>query len=199
MITETAPSPIHGWLRRVGEALQGFDVDAAERLRATLANLGNTVRPVTAAMSPTCDWLAATLGARPPRTAVLIDALVPLIPRLYWQEGPRPGAPAGFDGGYAYVLLTGPDGQIHSDDCRVGLYLQRPGLHYPAHAHEAEEFYLVLSGTADWRAGDRSFAAAPGQLIHHAPGEPHEMTTHEAPLLAFFAWLGKIEGDYWFL
>jgi dimethylpropiothetin dethiomethylase len=160
--------------------------------------LGAAVRPRGAIRTATCDWLDAALAAVPPETVALRDALAPAAATAEWREGPRPGAPAGFDGGYAYVALVGPGGQVPSPDCRIGLYLQRPGLHYPAHAHDAEELYFIVSGTADWQAGKRRFAAAPGQLIHHAPAERHTMTTGDAPLLAIFVWLGDIEGRYWF-
>lgn len=169
------------------------------RLVSAMDDLGPVFQPVEAVRAASCDWLDAALAAAPPETEGLRDALAPVTATAEWREGPRPGAPAGFDGGYAYVALVGPDGQIPSSECRLGLYLQRPGLHYPPHAHDAEELYLIVSGTADWQAGDRRFKAVPGQLIHHAPAMPHVMATGEVPLLAIWAWLGDIEGRYWFL
>lgn len=176
--------------------------DAAEpvaRLVSALERLGPVSRPVAPVRAASCDWLDAALTAAPPETEGLRDALAPVAATAEWREGPRPGAPLGFDGGYAYVALVGPDGQIPSPECRLGLYLQRPGLHYPPHAHDAEELYFIVSGTADWQAGDRRFAAVPGQVIHHAPAMPHVMVTGDAPLLAIWAWIGDIEGRYWFL
>ena len=29
-------------------------------------------------------------------------------------------------------------------NCVVGFYVQAPGVDYPAHAHDAEEWYLIL-------------------------------------------------------
>lgn len=180
-------------------ALQAHDSEPAVRLNAAVDRLGQEFQPVEAIRTATCDWLDTALAAAPPETAALVDAVAPVTAMAEWREGPRAGAPEGFDDGYAYVALVGPGGQIPAPDCRVGLYLQRPGLHYPAHAHDAEELYFILSGTADWQAGERRFTAAPGHLIHHAPAETHVMATGKAPLLAFFAWLGDIEGRYWFL
>jgi mannose-6-phosphate isomerase-like protein (cupin superfamily) len=174
-------------------------MEPVARLVSALDDLGPAFQPVEAARAASCEWLDAALAAAPPETEALRDALEPVTGMAEWREGPRPGAPAGFEGGYAYVALVGPDGQIPSSECRLGLYLQQPGLHYPPHAHDAEELYFIVSGTADWQAGDRRFEAMPGQLIHHAPGEPHIMATGEAPLLAIFVWLGEIEGRYWFL
>ena len=30
------------------------------------------------------------------------------------------------------------------ENCVVGFYVQAPGVDYPAHAHDAEEWYLIL-------------------------------------------------------
>jgi mannose-6-phosphate isomerase-like protein (cupin superfamily) len=191
-------------VRRMLGALRGAlnghgGTEPVARLVSALDRLGAAFRPVAPVRSASCDWLDAALAAAPPETEGLRDALAPVAAMAEWREGPRPGAPEGFDGGYAYVALVGPDGQIPSSECRLGLYLQQPGLHYPPHAHDAEELYFIVSGTADWQAGDRRFKAAPGQLIHHASAEPHVMATGETPLLAIFVWLGDIEGRYWFL
>ena len=159
------------------------------RLVSAMGRLGPAFSPVEPVRAASCDWLDAALAAAPPETEGLRDALAPVAAMAEWREGPAEGAPEGFDGGYAYVSLVGPDGQVPSSECRIGLYLQRPGLYYPSHAHDAEELYFIVSGTADWQAGDRRFMAAPGRLIHHAPAMPHVMVTGDAPLLAIWAWL----------
>lgn len=180
-------------------ALRGNDSEPAERLASAMDGLCVSFEPFEAALTPTCEWLESALAAAPPETEWLRDAIAPLARIAEWREGPRPGGPDWFDGGYAFFVLVGPDGRIPSPDCRIGLYLQRPGLPYPPHAHEAEELYLVISGTADWQAGERRFLARPRQLIHHEPGVPHSMHTGDEPFLAIFVWLGELEGRYWFL
>ncbi len=47
----------------------------------------------------------------------------------------------------------GPDGRFFNSKIILGLFLLGPNTHYPAHAHPAEEFYLILSGTAKWQIG----------------------------------------------
>jgi hypothetical protein len=64
-----------------------------------------------------------------------------------------------------------------------------PATHYPRHRHEAEEWYLPLSGTAAWQQGDADWRdRPPGTLIHHAGNEPHAMRTGAGPLLALYLW-----------
>lgn len=144
------------------------------------------------------DILAAAIGAAPPETKPLAAMIKALAEHVTWCEGPREGAPAGLEGGYAYSILVGPGGHVDAPDCRMGVYLQPANVHYPGHAHDAEEFYLIVSGSADWTAGERRFTAEPGHVIHHAPAESHVMTTTGSALLGCWAWQGDIGGEYWF-
>lgn len=179
---------------RLGE----FESEPGERLQQAIGAVGGEHRPVAPVKTESCAWLETAISARPAVTASLIDAFAPLADLALWKEGPRDGAPDGFSEAYAYATLIGFDGLIETDDCRCGLYIQRPGVYYPAHAHDAEELYFILSGEADWQAGERRFTARPGLLIHHAPAEPHIMVTGDQPLLAIFAWLGAVDGRFWY-
>ncbi len=100
--------------------------------------------------------------------------------------------------------VAGREGVVDAPDLRVGLYIQAPGVDYPSHAHDAEELYLVLAGTARWQRGwggsDEPFTAAPpGETRHHRAAEPHAMITGDQPLLALWVWRGAIDGRYWFV
>ena len=81
----------------------------------------------------------------------------------------------------------------------MGFYLQNQNIDYPPHAHEAEEFYLILSGHGSWQIGNSWDDATPGSIFHHQPGESHRMITESEPLLAIWIWTGLIEGRYWFV
>ncbi len=96
----------------------------------------------------------------------------------------------------AFCQIIGPGGLIHSDDMRAGLFLQQPNLYYPFHSHEAEELYLIVSGTAEWRTPDMPFAPRRvGQFAHHPSWVPHAMQTASEPLLAMWSWIGNIEAQ----
>ena len=53
----------------------------------------------------------------------------------------------------------------------------------PAHAHayDAEEWYLVLSGRAEWQIGDDVYQAEEGTIFHPPPTAGHRMLTFETP------------------
>lgn len=101
--------------------------------------------------------------------------------------------PEAIRGRNAYAELVGPEGPFLCEHCRFGFYLQAPECLYPAHAHAAEELYLILGGAAEWRLDDaESFVPPVPGLIHHLPWQKHAMRTGRTPLLAMWAWLGDI-------
>jgi hypothetical protein len=92
---------------------------------------------------------------------------------------------------YGWAELLGPYGLFASDTTRLGFLLLGRDTLYPAHAHAAEEVYLVLAGTADWQKGAEPWRPMPpGATIQHTPHLPHAMRTATEPLLAMYLWWG---------
>ena len=121
-----------------------------------------------------------------------------LSEQVQWHQASR-GIPEIFEGGYFYSLIIGDSGLFQSKKIRMGLFLQNPNVDYPSHAHEAEEYYLILSGHGSWQIGNNWYDAIPGSICHHQPGASHRMITKSEPLLAIWIWTGAIEGRYWFV
>ena len=115
---------------------------------------------------------------------------------LPWQASPAADRqPGDLAATKAVVTLLAPEGPILAPDLRFGLFYQAPDVYYPLHAHEAAETYTILSGTALWQAGDRRFALAPGEAVHHPPNLPHAMRAGPAGFLAIWRWSGDIGFD----
>ena len=126
------------------------------------------------------------------------DYTARLSKQLQWHQASR-GGPELFEGGYSFSVIIGDSGLVPSKKIRMGLFLQNQNVDYPTHAHEAEEFYLILSGYGTWQIGNSWYDAIPGRIFHHQPGESHRMITESEPLLAIWIWTGLIEGRYWFV
>ena len=118
--------------------------------------------------------------------------------KVQWHQASR-GVPEFFEGGYSFSVIFGDSGLVTSKKIRMGLFLQNQNVDYPSHAHDAEEFYLILSGHGSWQIGNSWYDAIPGRIFHHQPGESHRMITESEPLLAIWIWTGLIEGRYWFV
>ena len=121
-----------------------------------------------------------------------------LSEQVQWHQASR-GVPEIYEGGYSFSIIIGDSGLVASKKIRMGLFLQNQNVDYPSHAHEAEEFYLILSGHGSWQIGNSWYDANPGRIFHHQPGESHRMITESEPLLAIWIWTGLIEGRYWFV
>ncbi len=89
--------------------------------------------------------------------------------------------------GYAHAALRGSA----DDDVVVGLVLLGPDVHYRAHHHPAEEYYFPLGAIA-WDHGDGWVEEPAGELIHHAPWQPHAMATGDRPVLLAYLWFDDV-------
>ena len=149
-------------------------------------------RPPPPRQLPVCAELVAALRFTTPATHALTQALAAAAPALEWRQ--TYGAAdfgAEFLQRYGWTELIGLRGPIASESLAVGFLLLGAGVEYPAHAHEAEEFYLPLAGAALWRRGEGGFALRePGEPIFHRAWEAHAMRTQAAPLLALSLWRG---------
>ena len=126
------------------------------------------------------------------------DYTARLSEQVQWHKSSR-GVPEFFEGGYSFSVIIGDSGLVPSKKIRMGLFLQNQNVDYPPHAHEAEEFYLILSGYGSWQIGNSWYDAIPGRIFYHQPGESHRMITESEPMLAIWIWTGLIEGRYWFV
>ena len=137
---------------------------------------------------------AALLDAALPKTALAED-IARTTPLFQWRRNPNYNAAnmgAAFMAGYGYVEFAGPhDALFRTADIRVGLLLLGPGLHYPLHAHPAEEIYHPLTDGGLWRRGEEVWRTVPaGKAIHHPPLLPHETKAADQTLLALYCWRG---------
>jgi mannose-6-phosphate isomerase-like protein (cupin superfamily) len=92
----------------------------------------------------------------------------------------------------AVATLMGPEGPIHSEEHRLGLFYQRPDSYYALHAHDADETYVIVAGSALWTAGTDTRQRGEGEVIHHPSLMPHAFRTGPEGLLALWRWSGDI-------
>ena len=83
----------------------------------------------------------------------------------------------------------GKRGAFASDAIACGVLILGPDTEYPAHSHEAEEFYLPLAGHASWRSATSDWRLrAPGTSIYHPSWTTRAMANRREPLLAAYVW-----------
>ena len=141
---------------------------------------------------PVTRWLERIEHRATPTTRALCRELSQAAAHLSWGQtySADDFGPA-FLERYGWTELIGQRGPYASDSTACGFLLLGPDIAYPRHRHEAEEVYVVLSGTAAWQKADGPVAPqAPGTVIHHPPWCWHAMRTGEEPLLALYLWRG---------
>lgn len=105
----------------------------------------------------------------------------------------------GFLENFATGECVGPSGYFESQHIIVGLFILGPGTNYPAHAHAAEEFYLVIEGEADFQRGASEFVTKrKGDVVLHASEVSHAIRTSAKPLLAIYGWRGRLGDASWY-
>jgi quercetin dioxygenase-like cupin family protein len=147
------------------------------------------------AAAPRAIAAAALLDEALPQTA-LGAAIAQAAPLFRWRQNPNyttASMGAAFMAGYGYVEFAGPkEALYHAPDIRVGLLLLGPRLHYPAHAHPAEEIYHPLTEGGLWRRGQEDWRTVPaGRAIHHPPMIVHETKATGSTMLALYCWRGN--------
>lgn len=184
----------------LGEAVRPLVVVAKELLDATLAAApflqawptSLVSRSVAASRLPVLDWLAAMPALAVPRTSALVQAIVDHADTTAWRQTyAASDFGAAFLDRYGWSEWIGLRGPLANTEIACGVLMLGPEVDYPAHAHEAEELYLPLAGTALWQRDDDAFTSRPpGTAIHHPAWMPHAMRTEADPLLALYLWRG---------
>jgi mannose-6-phosphate isomerase-like protein (cupin superfamily) len=172
------------------------DVYAAEprsEAAASAAALLSAPRGMFFQPQPACEFdlgIQALLASSSHPAAAAILAAQERIP---WGTNPvADRVDAGFSSICAVATFMGPEGPVACPDYRLGLFYQRPETYYALHAHDADETYVILAGSALWTAGTDVRQRGAGELIHHPSLMPHAFRTGPDGLLALWRWSGDI-------
>lgn len=126
-------------------------------------------------------------------TSPVIQALRKAAGELEWRHTyTEEEVGARFLQTYGYVELFGPTGHYHSNKLRGYIGFWGPDLTYDWHAHQAEELYFTLSGSAVFSAkGASNVMMKVGDARLHETNQPHLMVTLDRPYLAYALWRGE--------
>ena len=139
---------------------------------------------------PAADIVAA-YGA-PSHAPDFVAAIRAAAPLMEWRQSyTEAEVGAEFLSRYCYFELFGPRGHFRTDQARGYVGYWGEELHYDWHAHEAEELYFVLGGSARFMAEGRDDAlVSAGETQHHKHNQRHAMTTGDEPILTYVLWRG---------
>ena len=93
----------------------------------------------------------------------------------------------------AHVELLGPDGLVHSNKVRIGLYGMLPHSEYGIRTHPAEEIYIMLAGNCLWKRGAQAYQlAGVGERSYHPSMLPHATKTEQSAFMSVYLWAGDL-------
>ncbi|MFK7938671.1 MAG: dimethylsulfonioproprionate lyase family protein [Roseovarius sp.] len=149
---------------------------------------------VDAQHDPLCDAMAADTALTTDSFATFRDALIAAGPLGQWRDTYRHTSIGEvLHSHFGTYELLGRDAAFATDQMRGFMVYQTPGYHYPMHHHPAEEIYLVLAGEAEFHVeGQRSRILRPGDTQYHETNQPHALTTHTTPVMAYVLWRGDL-------
>ena len=93
----------------------------------------------------------------------------------------------------AHVELLGPDGLVHSNKVRIGLYGMLPHSEYGIRTHPAEEIYIMLAGNCLWKRGAQAYQlAGVGGRSYHPSMLPHATKTEQSAFMPVYLLAGDL-------
>ncbi len=123
----------------------------------------------------------------------LIDAILASADDIEWRRTyTEQEVGADFMRRYGYFELLGPSGHFFDQSTRAFIGYWGTGLHYPWHAHQAEELYFVIAGSAEFAVSEERCHRGVGDTQLHTANQPHAMTTAKDGhgILTFVMWRG---------
>ncbi len=185
--------------------------DASEQLKGlsfeqhrenALTELSKELSPATGVLpqqAPVCRYLNPLLTTScEAKLGALVSAIKALGPNLLWKvnQNYRQIFPEHFFENEAFCEIIGPGGLLKNQNIRVGLLLLGEEVEYPAHKHEATEWYHVINGTGLWQQGDSEYQLRePGSALFHSEWETHAMRCNSQPVLALWSWSGQLGAE----
>ncbi|MGI9462748.1 MAG: dimethylsulfonioproprionate lyase family protein [Aestuariivirgaceae bacterium] len=165
---------------------------AVRPFKSAIANWGQTWAGVQPIRLPAADLLTPALAVTTKATQDLVALFETESDALKWEQSyTRADGVVGDDmlSGYGFAEVIGRHGPFVSARVRAGIGVWGPHIDYPAHRHAAEEVYVVLAGSADFRLGDKPpEARTAGDTVHVPAMLTHGFHTNEEPFVVFYIW-----------
>lgn len=157
-----------------------------------LPNLFEVAREYQPKTLPVLKHFDDAIQRSPAASRQLLEHLYKFRDKLFWgQTYSEEDFGADFLKSYGWTEFAGPRGPIPSEKTACGVLFLGPNTKYPLHSHQAEEIYVVLSGTALWKMGNNDWAERkPLDVVHHKSWIPHAMQTRPEPLIVMYFWRG---------
>ena len=181
---------------RLRDAIQSFVNEHhsgdIQRFRPNLTDWGEQWQDVTPGLLPAAEYLEPSLVHATDGTRELIARFARERAKLKWEQSyTKADGVVGDDmlNGYGFAEVIGKRGPFVSERVRTGIGIWGPGIDYPAHRHQAEEIYVVLTGEIDFLFGDSPrVRKQAGDVIYVPSMLTHGFNTCDHPMAVLYIW-----------
>lgn len=165
---------------------------AVHRFRESMRDWGNDWIAVEPAHLSAANFLAGAISSANQQTRALMETFEQHKDRLHWEQSYRKEdgvVPDAMLEGYAFAEIIGKQGPFVSDRIRAGIGIWGPHIVYPRHQHQAEEIYIVLAGSAEFKIGSNEKTSySTGEVIYVESYTPHGFRTGDRSLVLYYLW-----------
>jgi mannose-6-phosphate isomerase-like protein (cupin superfamily) len=178
------------------QAMQTFILDHAHPqvagFHAAMRDWGERQEAVTPSRLAVADLLETAPDPTESGISELLQAFVRHQGQLRWEQSYRKGdglVPDAMLDAYGFAEIIGARGPFVSDRIRAGIAIWGPGVVYPRHQHQAEEIYILLSGSARFKLGDETETRYQrGDVVFVASNTPHAFCCDDEALVVCYLW-----------
>ena len=160
--------------------------------KPSIRDWGNSWEAVEAVDSPVSAFLAGAADQAASNTPTLLQTFARHNHRLRWEQSYRKQdglVPDAMLDAYGFAEIIGLRGPFISDRIRAGIAIWGPQVEYPQHQHQAEEIYVILSGSAAFSFdGGAAQARRAGDLVFVESNRRHGFRTEEESLVVYYLW-----------
>jgi mannose-6-phosphate isomerase-like protein (cupin superfamily) len=167
-----------------------------DAFKPALRDWGDDWRAVEPAHLNVTDTLADLVENRiddcAPIAVELLQTFARHNHRLRWEQSYRKQdglVPDAMLDGYGFAEIIGLHGPFVSDRIRAGIAVWGPHIDYPRHHHQAEEVYILLSGSAEFSIeGDAPQIYNGGDVVHVESNRWHGLRSCDKNLVVYYLW-----------
>jgi len=163
-----------------------------EKFKASIRDWGDQWIDVERVQLPVAGFLDDALPRAIPQTRGLLEIFGRHRGRLRWEQSYKKEdgvVSAAMLAAYGFAEIIGKQGPFVSDRIRAGIGIYGLNIDYPRHQHQAEEVYIVLAGSAEFKVGDSAeVTSRAGDVIFVASNTPHGFRTCDQGLVIYYLW-----------
>ena len=163
-----------------------------DKFKPAIGDWGNDWIDVGQAYLPAANLLNDAIINGNSQTQGLLEIFARHKDRLYWEQSYKKEDDVVSDSmlaAYGFAEIIGKQGPFVSERIRAGIGIYGPNIVYPRHQHQAEEIYIILAGSAEFKIGAAEEARrSTGDVVYVESNTSHGFRTNDQSLVIYYLW-----------